>query len=89
MKQRHSKADVKAFDKLGSEMRGATRKAGFLMKRGGNHQNWKRRWCILSSLGLGYVPSCTRAAQHHAVTYLTRVPCWWWGCRARWQLLSG
>ena len=60
VKQRHSKADVKAFDKLGSEMRASTRKAGFLMKRGGNHQNWKRRWCVLSALGLGYVAVCAQ-----------------------------
>lgn len=55
LKQRHTKADLRAFASLGSDMRSGVLKEGFLMKRGDNHQSWKRRWCILSHIGFGFV----------------------------------
>ena len=54
VKQRHSKSDIKAFAALGSTIRKKATKEGFLMKRGNNHQSWKRRWCVLSPIGLAY-----------------------------------
>lgn len=51
---RHSKKDLDDFAKLGAVIRSDASKMGFLMKRGDGHQTWKRRWCVLSSTGLGY-----------------------------------
>ena len=56
--QRHTKKDLEAFAALGAAIRSDATKMGFLMKRGDGHQTWKRRWCVLSSTGLGCVIAC-------------------------------
>ncbi len=49
-----SKKEVDDLEVLGTMLKSSASKAGFLFKRGQNHQSWKRRWCVLTPRLLGY-----------------------------------
>ena len=70
LKQRHTKADLRSFEQLGSAIRSTAAKSGFLVKRGDNHQTWKRRWCVLCHYGLAYVCHTLAVAAWAAVSPL-------------------